>query len=318
LPWYRNTKVLIGGSAGLIVLGALLALMGRRKAKPVEEEAPRSSVADQFAGGVFGARAAAGDDGEENALLERLAADPTDLDSHLDLLRLYHHSADVEKFESAANAMYAQVGDTSHPAWQQAMALGAEMLPDNPMFQAQDFGAGDSAFDLDSPPPASSPVAAAVKAGDSGMFDFDIDRKPASPAPPAAPAKSAASDFDFSLDVPEVKKPSAADVAPTAKITKPDPQAFKTQEFKAPDFDLDLGKPEPAKMTAKPAAAPAAPAAPDNFFEGEDAVGTKLDLARAYLDMGDPEGARSMLQEVLGEGTDSQKTEARKLLSEIG
>ena len=31
-------------------------------------------------------------------------------------------------------------------------------------------------------------------------------------------------------------------------------------------------------------------------------VGTKLDLARAYIDMGDPEGARSILEEVLDEG----------------
>ena len=43
-------------------------------------------------------------------------------------------------------------------------------------------------------------------------------------------------------------------------------------------------------------------------------VGTKLDLARAYLDMGDPDGARSILEEVLEEGDDSQKEEAGQLL----
>ena len=47
-------------------------------------------------------------------------------------------------------------------------------------------------------------------------------------------------------------------------------------------------------------------------------VGTKLDLARAYLDMGDPDGARSMLQEVLSEGSTAQQDEARKLLTELG
>ncbi len=47
-------------------------------------------------------------------------------------------------------------------------------------------------------------------------------------------------------------------------------------------------------------------------------LGTKLDLARAYLDMGDPEGARSMLQEVLAEGNDTQKGEAKRLLADIG
>lgn len=47
-------------------------------------------------------------------------------------------------------------------------------------------------------------------------------------------------------------------------------------------------------------------------------VGTKLDLARAYMDMGDPDGARSILQEVLDEGNGSQKQEAQRLLDSIG
>ncbi len=47
-------------------------------------------------------------------------------------------------------------------------------------------------------------------------------------------------------------------------------------------------------------------------------VGTKLDLARAYMDMGDPDGARSILQEVLEEGSVGQKQEAQRLLDSIG
>jgi pilus assembly protein FimV len=43
-------------------------------------------------------------------------------------------------------------------------------------------------------------------------------------------------------------------------------------------------------------------------------VGTKLDLARAYIDMGDPEGARSILEEVLDEGDPSQRREAQGLI----
>jgi pilus assembly protein FimV len=46
-------------------------------------------------------------------------------------------------------------------------------------------------------------------------------------------------------------------------------------------------------------------------------VGTKLDLARAYMDMGDPEGARSILQEVMTEGSASQKQEAQRLLGTL-
>ncbi len=46
-------------------------------------------------------------------------------------------------------------------------------------------------------------------------------------------------------------------------------------------------------------------------------VGTKLDLARAYVDMGDPSGARSILEEVLDEGDDSQQQQARQLLESL-
>jgi pilus assembly protein FimV len=46
-------------------------------------------------------------------------------------------------------------------------------------------------------------------------------------------------------------------------------------------------------------------------------VGTKLDLARAYVDMGDPDGARSILEEVLKEGSSSQKQEAQRLLDTL-
>jgi pilus assembly protein FimV len=46
-------------------------------------------------------------------------------------------------------------------------------------------------------------------------------------------------------------------------------------------------------------------------------VGTKLDLARAYVDMGDPAGARSILEEVLDEGDGGQKQQAQQLLDSL-
>ena len=46
-------------------------------------------------------------------------------------------------------------------------------------------------------------------------------------------------------------------------------------------------------------------------------VGTKLDLARAYVDMGDPGGARSILEEVLDEGDDAQRQQAQQLLDTL-
>jgi pilus assembly protein FimV len=48
-----------------------------------------------------------------------------------------------------------------------------------------------------------------------------------------------------------------------------------------------------------------------------DEVSTKLDLARAFIDMGDTEGARGSLEEVLSEGNEEQKAEATALLEQI-
>ncbi len=46
-------------------------------------------------------------------------------------------------------------------------------------------------------------------------------------------------------------------------------------------------------------------------------VGTKLDLARAYMDMGDPEGARNILEEVMHEGSTTQRQEAERLMESL-
>ena len=48
-----------------------------------------------------------------------------------------------------------------------------------------------------------------------------------------------------------------------------------------------------------------------------DEVGTKLDLARAFVDMGDTEGARSSLEEVMSEGDEKQKKEATIILEHL-
>ena len=48
-----------------------------------------------------------------------------------------------------------------------------------------------------------------------------------------------------------------------------------------------------------------------------DEVSTKLDLARAFIDMGDTEGARGSLEEVMSEGNEEQKAEAKSLLDQI-
>jgi len=57
--------------------------------------------------------------------------------------------------------------------------------------------------------------------------------------------------------------------------------------------------------------------ASEGLLDNADEVATKLDLARAYMDMGDPEGARSILDEVMHEGNEEQKREAEDIISEL-
>jgi len=55
----------------------------------------------------------------------------------------------------------------------------------------------------------------------------------------------------------------------------------------------------------------------DIFDSSDDVIGTKLDLAKAYIDMGDQDGARSMLDEVAEEGDDDQRQQAEQLRQQI-
>jgi pilus assembly protein FimV len=86
---------------------------------------------------------------------------------------------------------------------------------------------------------------------------------------------------DLDLDVGEVKRDRDREPTSTARI---------------PADEMGLPELEPVTMSE---------------------VGTKLDLARAYMDMGDPEGARSILDEVLTEGSASQKQEAQRLIDSL-
>ncbi|MCW8926012.1 MAG: hypothetical protein OQJ84_07135, partial [Xanthomonadales bacterium] len=49
----------------------------------------------------------------------------------------------------------------------------------------------------------------------------------------------------------------------------------------------------------------------------EDDPEIKLDLARAYLSLGDKEASRSMLEDVLKSGDAAQKAEAQKMMDEL-
>ena len=92
--------------------------------------------------------------------------------------------------------------------------------------------------------------------------------------------------------------------------------------------DLDLGKSDDVSDSPAFAAVTAAESLEEpgsdpededdfDFLSDADEVATKLDLARAYIDMGDTDGARDILDEVLQEGSAEQKLEADALIERI-
>ncbi|MGI9329238.1 MAG: FimV/HubP family polar landmark protein [Gammaproteobacteria bacterium] len=80
-------------------------------------------------------------------------------------------------------------------------------------------------------------------------------------------------------------------------------------------IDLDIGDEVPAEDLPTSAMEKPKVSGPEGPTMTE--VGTKLDLARAYIDMGDPEGAKSILGEVIDEGDEAQRQEAQRLLDNL-
>ncbi|MBI5921484.1 MAG: pilus assembly protein [Betaproteobacteria bacterium] len=162
----------------------------------------------------------------------------------------------------------------------------------------------DFDLDLDAPqavaaePVPSAPPPAAADAGLDFNFDLDSSVPEASPAPAEpvqADAESVGNNIDFDLELPA---PAAA--APVASNV----------DLSSINLDLDA----PLEPASAPAAAQATEA-DDSAFQD---VATKLELAQAYEEMGDKEGARELLQEVLTEGNAAQKETARSKLAQLG
>ena len=111
----------------------------------------------------------------------------------------------------------------------------------------------------------------------------------------------AIADLDFHLDEP-------APALPPRQAAPAEPPLRSQPAIDLDRLDLSFEHDEPAPADSTP-----------SVLDGQwhDAA-TKLDLAKAYHEMGDVEGAREILQEVLREGDEAQKQEAQALISKLG
>ncbi len=153
------------------------------------------------------------------------------------------------------------------------------------------------------PPPSTSPAAGAGGGAEldlSDLLDLDLDLSV--------------------LSAPEVgSKPEAGSESGS--------EAGSGAEYGAADAGLELHLPKPSVETPPSWSLPTERTgvesetglAPDFDQEPEiwDEVGIKLDLARAYLQMDDPEASRGILKEILVEGTEEQIAQAKALLARL-
>jgi pilus assembly protein FimV len=115
-------------------------------------------------------------------------------------------------------------------------------------------------------------------------------------------------DLDFRLD--EAEKPAPFQRAEA----KPERAEGDSATLAMPRAAIDVDKLDLSFDSAQATFEDATPSVLDGQWH--DAA-TKLDLAKAYQEMGDVEGAREILQEVLHEGDEEQKAEAHSLLAKL-
>ncbi|QUE77690.1 FimV family protein [Stutzerimonas stutzeri] len=199
---------------------------------------------------------------------------------------------------------------------------------------SQEQTENDFSFDLDEP--KSDPTSLE---DELAGFSLDLDDEPTvaldeQPAaslnqPPVSETSEQTDDFDFGLSEPAqpADMPDEFDLSLDDEVGEPArPDAFSSEleevEAELDDLSRDLAEPLDQPTAADAGEEPVAPVSDAldedfDFFADTDETTTKLDLARAYIDMGDAEGARDILDEVMSEGSDSQQQEARDMLAKL-
>jgi pilus assembly protein FimV len=255
----------------------------------------------------------------EEILKEALRNHPTRVAIHQKLCEIYAKRRDSKNFGTTAKEAYRLTGG-SGPEWEHICELGNGIDPSNAMYQ-----------------PGGKPSAPAPLAADSAPTPAAVRQPAPAPAPAAAAAAAPVAagagvdldlDLDFSLDEAQAQ-PRA--VAPAAS-TMPAPIAA------APDNSLAFEAPSLPPLTAEPAPAASAPAAADNMMNfdlgglsldlgtpseqpgagSEDPLATKLALADEFKAIGDTDGARALIEEIIAEASGDMKARAQKALAALG
>jgi pilus assembly protein FimV len=241
-------------------------------------------------------------------LLGVLEEDPRRNDVRLKLLELYAETRDREAFDTHMAELVNRCDDDE--ALLTARELGAQ-FGDGAAGGAvsADSGDPDDAFGRGSVAAVTGPGPGgpAAEAGSPlGAEDFeleldDLSGEEAAGAPGSRSHAENALGGDLGLDFDPQREQNGASHADAGG------EGADTHDLTDTDLDLDLDLDETAIL------------GDDAFDFGDegDTAGTKLDLARAYIDMGDQDGARDILNEVVAEGSTEQQKRAQAMLEEL-
>ncbi|AVX90084.1 MULTISPECIES: FimV/HubP family polar landmark protein [Pseudomonas] len=170
-----------------------------------------------------------------------------------------------------------------------------------------------SDFDLDldlGAEPAPAPMA--DLADDDFLLDLDEGVKDLSPAEPVVASEVPQDDLELPADF-DLSLADEMDTNPA----EPDAFAAELDDVNAELDRLSQSIAEPTFTEADAAMGDELGEDDFDFLAGTDEAATKLDLAQAYIDMGDNDGARDILNEVLTEGDEKQRGEAKEMLSHL-
>lgn len=248
---------------------------------------------------------------------------PDNLDLQAKLLEIYYAAKNSDAFQDAAQALYATLGQNpDDPMWQRILPMGRELCPEHALFavggeEPQVEPTASAADSLFNEPPETAGQAggggeefldldlAGSEAPREEKLDLDLNLggESATPAPSEGSAESlgAALDFDgIPAATGEAPAPAAeqAESPASAEKAEGDQSSWEVESAMSDFGNIDFGLDD------------------SDLLAGTDVVGTKLDLARAYIDMGDNESARDILKEVVAEGNEQQKQEATALIEQ--
>ena len=166
---------------------------------------------------------------------------------------------------------------------------------------------------LDSRDTATAPQPGGVE--ETAEIEFDLSELDVS-----APAESESGDEITDVNVEFGTEPETEEsVAPAAYEAETEEVELaptsETMEVDVSDLDLSSATQETRELEA--GIEGLGMEEEEGLIAGGDEVSTKLDLAKAYIDMGDSEGARSTLEEVIAQGNEEQKREAEELMNQI-